>query len=255
MSASQGWVGLVGDYLLDPRSWTEPGGLGERLVEHVWLSGLSVALAVLLTVPVALLLGHAGRGGGLAVVLGNLGRAVPVLALIALLFLLPAPLGPRDASVVVALTLFAVPPLLTNTYVGVRQVDRGVVEAARGMGMSAAQVLLRVELPLALPLVLTGLRLAALQTVATASVAGMVAGPGLGRIVTEGFTTDAPSRYVGAALVIAALALAVEGLLVLLQRAADRVGRARRRGPGGGAADDGEDLQDAGVASLGFTTS
>ncbi|GAB7192737.1 hypothetical protein NUM3379_34460 [Kineococcus sp. NUM-3379] len=233
MSAGQGWVGSVSGYLLDPASWSGPAGLGVRLQEHVVLSGVSVLLAAVLTLPLAVVLGHAGRGGGLAVALGNVGRAVPVLALVALLFMLPAPLGPGNLSVVLALTLFALPPLLTNAYVGVRGVDRAAVEAARGMGMSGAQVLLRVEVPLAMPLILTGVRLAALQTVATASVAGMVAGPGLGRIVSEGFVTYEPSRYLGAALLIAALALAVEGLLGLVQHLVERRRRGGRRTPPG----------------------
>ena len=253
MSAGQGWVGSVAGYLLDPASWSGPAGLGERLQEHVVLSGVAVLLAAVLTLPPALVLGHVGRGGGLAVALGNVGRAVPVLALVALLFMLPAPLGPGNVSVVLALTLFALPPLLTNAYVGVRGVDPAVVEAARGMGMSAAQVLLRVEVPLAMPLILTGVRLAALQTVATASVAGMVAGPGLGRIVSEGFVTYQPSRYLGAALLIALLALAVEGLLGLLQRAVERRRRGSGRTPPRGAGAEPGTPGTGGVGAMGFT--
>ncbi|GAA4974251.1 ABC transporter permease [Kineococcus glutinatus] len=248
-AAQQGWVQLVADYLSDPASWQGEGGLWQRLVEHVVLSGVAVAVAVVVAVPLGVLLGHTGRGGGLAVAVGNVGRAVPILALIALLFMLPAPFGPGDVSVVVALALFALPPLLTNTHTGMREVDRATVEAARGMGMSARQLVLRVELPLAVPLLLTGVRLAALQTVATASVAGLVAGPGLGRIVSEGFVTYTPSRYLGAALLIAVLALAVEGVLVLLQRSLDRVGRARRGSRRRAGAPPAED----GVAALGFT--
>ena len=251
----QGWLGLVTGYLFAPDSWRGPNGLGARLVEHIGLSALAVGLAVVLVVPLAVVLGHLGRGGGIAVALGNVGRAVPILALIAIFFLLPAPLGPTNASVVAALTLFSIPPLLVNTYVGMRGVDRGTVEAARGMGMNARQLVFRVELPLATPLLFTGLRLAALQTIATASVAGIVGGPGLGRIVSEGFTVQAPSRYLTGALLIAGLALVVELLLALLQRRADparrsRPSRRRAAGPGGGepAVDDG-----AGPAPAGAT--
>ncbi|MFB9377502.1 ABC transporter permease [Kineococcus gynurae] len=223
------WITLVTSYLGDPASWRGPNGLGLRLGEHVGLSLLAIVLAVVVTVPVAILLGHVGKGGGLAIALGNIGRAVPVLALIALFFLLPAPLGANDVSVVLALALFSVPPLLINTYVGMRGVDAATVDAARGMGMSARQLVTRVEVPLAAPLIFTGIRLAALQTIATASVAGIVGGPGLGRIVSEGFTVQDPSRYLSGALLIAVLALAAEALLALLQRRADPARRSRGR--------------------------
>ena len=124
----------------------------------------------------------------LAVQIGNIGRAVPTLAILVILVLAPRPpFGLSVTSALVAFTLFAIPPIITNTYVGMREVDRGAVEAARGMGMTAWQVLSRVELPLATPLLMTGVRLAAVQLVATVAIAAIAAFGGLGRIVTRGY--------------------------------------------------------------------
>ena len=125
-------------------------------------------------------LGHIGRGGVLAVNVTNIGRAVPTFAVLTLLALAPAPFGLNTTSTLTALVLFALPPILTNTYVGMREVDPGAVDAARGMGMSGWQVTRRVELPLAVPLLMAGVRLAAMQVVATATIAALVAGGGLG---------------------------------------------------------------------------
>lgn len=150
-----------------------------RLAEHLWLSALCLALSCLIALPVALWLGHLGKGGALAVNLSNMGRAVPTFAVLVLLTL--SPLGRHgDWPTVIALVLFAVPPLLTNAYLGMREADRDVVEAARGMGMSGPQLLLRVEIPLAYPLIMTGLRSATVQVVATATLAALAGrrGPG-----------------------------------------------------------------------------
>jgi osmoprotectant transport system permease protein len=137
-------------------------------------------------------------------------------------------LGVTDRSVVLALVLFAVPPILTNAYVGVRDVDPETVEAAKGMGMSGFQQLRRVELPLAIPLVMNGIRLAAVQIVATTTIAALVAGPGLGRIINEGFQTQNHPELEAGALLVVVLALIVEGLFAWLQRRVDPVRRAHR---------------------------
>jgi osmoprotectant transport system permease protein len=151
--------------------------------------------------------------------IGNVGRAVPTLAVLVLLALAPPPFGNDDLSVVTSLVLFAVPPVLTNTYVGVREVDRAAVDAARGMGMSGWQVLRSVELPLAAPLVVQGLRLAGVQVIATATIAALAGGGGLGRLITEGFNRQDQPQLIAGAVLVAALALVVEGLFELLQRA------------------------------------
>ncbi|WTQ59182.1 ABC transporter permease [Streptomyces sp. NBC_00158] len=205
------------DWLADGANWSGEAGVWHRLGEHVYVSGIALAVACVLALPAGLWLGHLGKGGALAVNLSNAGRAVPVFAVLALFMVSPL----RSAGYVptiAALVLFAVPPLLTNAYVGMREVDRSVVEAARGMGMSGGQLFLRVELPLARPLVMTGLRSAAVQVVATATIAAMVGQGGLGRIITAGFNTYNTPQVVAGAVLVALLALVVEGVLVAADR-------------------------------------
>ncbi|MFJ8588644.1 ABC transporter permease [Streptomyces sp. NPDC093595] len=208
------------DWLTTGANWQGESGVWHRLGEHVWFSGVCLLISCLVALPLALWLGHIGKGGALAVNLSNVGRAVPTLAVLVLLTL--TPLGRHgDLPVIVALVLFAVPPLLTNAYLGMREVDRAVVEAARGMGMSGGQLFRKVELPLAYPMVLTGLRSATVQVIATATLAAMAGQGGLGRIITAGFNTYNTAQVVAGALIVGGLALAVEGLLVLADRAFD----------------------------------
>lgn len=213
-------------WLADPANWQGPDGVATRLVEHLQLTVASVAIACLIAIPIALWLGHIGKGGTLAINVSNVGRAVPTFAVLVLLFL--TPLGLSVWSTIIALVLFAIPPILTNTYVGMREVDRDVVDAARGMGMAGTQLLGKVELPLAVPLLMNGVRLAAVQVVATATIAALVAGGGLGRIITNGFGRQDLPQIVAGAILVAALALAVEALMEWLQRRLDPLRRARR---------------------------
>lgn len=210
------WLGDVIAWFGDSAHWHGPDGVLVRLGQHVAISAVSVAVACALALPVALWLGHLGRGGALAVNVSNVGRAVPTFAALVLLAL--TSLGFGTTSTVVALVLFAIPPVLTNAYVGMREVDRDVVEAARGMGYGEWRLLREVELPLALPLVVTGIRLCAVQVVATATIAALVAGPGLGRIITAGYGLQDQAQVVAGALLVAALALLTELALGLLQR-------------------------------------
>ena len=186
-----------------------------RLSEHLLLTVTSLLIAMAVAIPLASWLGHIGRGGALAVNLTNIGRAVPTFAVLALLGVAIGsvklgPYGRAGLPTLIALVLFALPPLVTNTYVGVREVDRDLVEAARGMGMSGGEVFRRVELPLALPLVLTGVRLALVQVWATATIAALVAGPGLGRIIVSGFAFQDQSEVLAGALLVAVMALVLE---------------------------------------------
>ncbi|MGI5356624.1 ABC transporter permease [Streptomyces sp. CA-252508] len=214
-------------WLTTGANWQGESGVLHRLAEHLWFSGVCLAVSCLVALPLALWLGHIGRGGALAVNISNAGRAVPTLAVLVLLTL--TPLGRQGAlPTIIALVLFAVPPLLTNAYVGMREVDRSVVEAARGMGMSGGQVFARVELPLAYPMVMTGLRSATVQVIATATLAAMAGEGGLGRIITAGFNRNDTAQVVAGALVVGALALLAEGLLVAVGRAFDPM-RATRR--------------------------
>jgi osmoprotectant transport system permease protein len=223
-----GWVGDVIAWFGDPAHWQGPDGIPVRTFEHVWLSVAAVLIACVVAVPIGLWLGHFGKGGVIAVQVSNIGRAVPTYAALVLLALAPPPFGLNITSTLTALVLFALPPLLTNTYVGMREVDRGAVDAALGMGMNGWQLLRRVELPLATPLIMTGIRLAAVQVVATATIAALVAGPGLGAIITNGFGRQDLPQLIAGALLVAVLALLVEVLMAVLERV---VTPARHRRP------------------------
>ncbi|MES9526031.1 ABC transporter permease [Streptomyces capoamus] len=215
------------DWLTDPAHWSGDDGIRHRLLQHLALTVVCLLLSCVIALPVALVLGHLGKGGALAVNLSNVGRAVPTFAVLVLLLL--TPVGDwGEGPTVVALVLFAVPPLLTNAYVGVREVDRSVVQAARGMGMTGRQVLFHVELPLSLPLVLTGVRIAAVQLVATATIAALAGGGGLGRIITAGFNLASTPQVVAGALLVAVFALLVEGVFEAVERLAPRRARGGR---------------------------
>lgn len=195
-------------WLADPANWTGSAGIPVRTAQHLVITVASIAVAAAIAFPVALWLGHIGRGGALAINISNVGRATPTFAVLILLAIGPLGIGIR--STIVALVLFAVPPLLTNAYVGMREVDPEMVEAARGMGMTEWQILWQVELPSALPLVMTGVRLATVQVIATATLAAVVGGGGLGRIITAGFAQRDQAMVVGGAVIVALLAIAAE---------------------------------------------
>lgn len=213
------------DWLADPAHWSGDNGVWHRLLQHLLLTVVCLVLSCLIALPVALVLGHLGRGGALAVNISNVGRAVPTFAVLVLLLLTPVG-NWGEGPTVVALVLFAVPPLLTNAYVGMCEVDRGVVQAARGMGMTGRQLMFHVELPLSLPLLMNGVRIAAVQLVATATIAALAGGGGLGRIITAGFNLASTPQVVAGALLVAVFALLVEGGFEI----AERLGPAWARG-------------------------
>jgi len=223
------------DFLRDPASWSGADGLGVQLTQQLLLTVTALALACAIGLPLALWLGHLGRGGVLAVNVSNVGRAVPTFAVLVLLSVGPVgtavlgPYGRAGLATLVALVLFAMPPIISNAYVGMREVDREVVEAATGMGMRGRELFSQVELPLAAPLVMTGVRLALVQVWATASIAALVAGPGLGNTITLGFENQDVARVLGGAILVAGVALLLEGLLALAERWLDPVRRARSR--------------------------
>jgi osmoprotectant transport system permease protein len=209
-------VNAFGDafvYLNDPYNWTRPNGILDLLREHLTISVVAVLAAMLVALPLGIWLGTSGRGGGTIVVISNVSRAVPTLALLTLFAVSPIGFGARATTI--ALAVFAFPPILTNTYVGFRGVDADVREAARAMGMRRRQVIAKVDFPLALPLVMTGIRTAAVQVVATAGLAALVAGGGLGRLVQLGFGQQNYGLMIAGAVLIAGLALLTELLLVL----------------------------------------
>ena len=210
-------------------TWSDPqSGPLQRLQEHLVYTGWALLVALAVGLPLGIVLGHLGRGGTLAINLSNTGRAIPTLGVVILFAV--SPIGAGTLGIALALALFALPPVLTNAYVGMREVDREAVEAARGMGMSTAQLVRGVELPLALPLIAAGVRSATLQVLATAVLAAAVGGGGLGRFLIDGLgSQDYPQLQAGA-LLVAGLAFVVELLLGLLQRAVDPVARATRSG-------------------------
>ncbi len=188
--------------------------IAAKTLEHLVLSGAAIGVALAIAVPLGVLLGHAHRGAFLAINVGNVGRALPSLALIA--FGLPI-FGISFTNVLVALVVLAIPPMLLNTYVAIDGVDADAVGAARGMGMTEGQIVRRVELPLALPLIFAGVRIAAVFVVATATIAAIAGGGGLGDIIVN----QASYRLrgvVGASMCVIVLALAVSAALAALQR-------------------------------------
>jgi osmoprotectant transport system permease protein len=214
------------EWLTTSAHWTGADGAGARVVEHLQLSGEAVLLAGIVALPIGIVLGHLGRGGTLAVNVANAGRAVPTLAVLVLLVLA---MGLGDRPVVYALALFAAPPMLTNAYLGMREVDEDVKDAARGTGLSRWQSIRRIEVPLALPLIAAGVRTATVQVVATATIAAIVGSGGLGRFVVDGFQTHDQGQLIGGAILVALLAVLIELALGLGERA---LTPGRRQGPG-----------------------
>ena len=194
------------------------GGLAQVLEftwEHIKISFAAIGVACAIAIPIGLVLGHAGKGELLAISISNVGRAVPSLALIAFFV---AYIGVGFTNVMLALVLLAIPPILTNTYVGVRQVDREVIDAGKGMGLTALQVIRRIELPLALSSIFGGIRTSAVNVVATATIAPLAGVLTLGDYILSANVYGADGRLAGAMLV-AVLALAVELLFAAMQRA------------------------------------
>ncbi len=208
-------------WLNDPLNWTNPGtGILALLGQHLQITALAVLLACLVAWPLGLGLGHYGRGGGLVVLVSNVTLAIPTIALLSILPLISY-IGIGTTGVVLALAVFAFPPLLANAYTGLREVDPEVRDAARGMGLSGWQMLWRVELPLAVPYLAAGFRTAAVQVVATATLAALVAGGGLGEIIASGFGLNLSvggGQVLAGGFLVALLALTVEGVLALVER-------------------------------------
>jgi osmoprotectant transport system permease protein len=212
----------VARWFADPAHYRGSDAVQARLLEHLELSGLAVLVGVLVALPVGLWLGHTGRLGFFAVNVANVGRALPSLALLALALPIAFALGLGLGfwPTLFALIPLAIPPILTNAYVAVRSVDRDVTEAARGMGVSEPGILRSIELPLALPLVLAGIRTASVNVVATATLGALVAGGGLGRYIVDGLGLQEYDRLFAGALLVALLAIAVEVAFATFERAA-----------------------------------
>lgn len=224
----------VAEWLADPANWEGTFGVPNRLQEHVVMSAVSVAVAAAIALPLGMWIGHRRRHEFLVVSVANMGRAIPSFGLL-LLFAtmfgvgLGAPASLRPAALF-ALVLLAIPPIVTNAYVGIQQVDADTLEAARGMGLSEREVLFRIELPLAAPLIMAGLRTAAVQVVATATLAAVIAGGGLGRFIVDGFAARDLVQVFAGALLVAVLAIVTELSFELVERAVTPRTSSRRRG-------------------------
>jgi osmoprotectant transport system permease protein len=217
-------------FFTDPANWQGGRGIPWRMAEHLFLSALAIAVAVGIGLPVGLYIGHTGRGAGLAISLANIGRAVPSYAILVMVLpvsLALAPvigytpsLGLNFLPIIVAMTLLAIPPILVNAYAGLRSVDRDLIEAGRGMGLRESEILRRLEVPIASPIIIGGIRTATLQVIATLTIGAILSGGGLGRFIFDGLSQGLVGRasiYAGAILVTL-LAVGVDLILALVQR-------------------------------------
>lgn len=223
-------------FLTDGANWSGSDGIALRLWEHVQISLMAVGIALLIALPIGLVIGHARKGEFVASSIGNIGRALPSFGVLGLVFpftllYLPGSIG--FAATLIALVLLAIPPIVINTYVGVQAVDGDTLEAARGMGMGWKQVLLVLEIPLALPLIIAGVRNAAVAVVATATLGAVVAWGGLGRFIVDGFAVRDNGKILAGAFLVATLAVVTELGMGALERALSPKGlKARSYLPG-----------------------
>jgi osmoprotectant transport system permease protein len=226
------------DYLSTADHWSGPRGLTHGIAEHLRVSVFAVLIAALFALPPALFLGHIRRGGVAANALVNVGRAVPSFAIVSLLF--PISLAFHFQlgflPTLIAMMFLGIPPMFTNTYAGIVGVDHSITDAARGVGMRPRQVLWRAEVPSALPLILTGVRIAAVQIIATATLGALVGFGGLGRFIVEGLTNRSDrGELLAGAVLVAALAVLIDIVLGGVQRAVTpwtrQSGRRVRTGP------------------------
>lgn len=203
------------DWLTAPAQWSGPDSVPTRVGEHLWYTILALVVAIVLALPAGLYTGHTGRGGFLAASLANFARALPTIGL---LVIIVQGMGIGLIPPLIVLVALAIPPILINTYEGIRNVDAELKDAARGVGMTGREVLFRVELPAAMPLILLGMRTAAIQIVATATVAAYVGLGGLGRFIFDGLSRQDYQALAGGTVFAVLLALVVSLVFMLLRR-------------------------------------
>ncbi|MEU4190329.1 ABC transporter permease [Kribbella sp. NPDC026611] len=203
-------------YLTDSFNWSGNEGIWARIVQHLWYTFAALGLSAVIALPIGLRIGHTRRGAFLAINLGNAARALPSLGLLMIAVLLTNQIG--FLPVLIALVALGVPPILASTYAGLSGVDAATIDAARGMGMTGREILTKVEIPIGLPLIISGLRSATLQIVSTATIAALVSLGGLGRYVVDGLKLrDFPQMFSGA-LLVALLALLLDAVFALIGR-------------------------------------
>ncbi len=220
------FVDATGGWLTDPANWQGPGGIPNRLAEHLALSAAALLIAAVVALPVGLYVGHARRGQGVSVGLATTGRAIPSFALMGLILPITQAIDPANGFTIyptlLAMAFLAIPPILVNTLTGIGEVDAELVEAARGMGFTEGQLLRGVEVPLALPVILGGVRSATVQVIATTTLGAILAYGGLGRYIIDGIAQSDDGQLYGGVVLVAALAVLSEGLLALAQRLVER---------------------------------
>jgi osmoprotectant transport system permease protein len=211
-------------WLTNADNWAGPNGIPVRLLEHVQLSLVVMVIAIAIALPAGLYIGHSGRGATVAVGLANIGRAVPTFAMMGILLPFTQAIDPANGfglyPTVLAMIILAIPPILVNAYTGVAEVDRDLVEAARGMGFRGSQILRGVEIPVALPVILGGIRSASVQVIATTTLGAILGIGGLGRFIVDGIAQNDDGQLYGGVVLVAGLAMLSEIVLSQFQRIA-----------------------------------
>jgi osmoprotectant transport system permease protein len=219
-------------WLTDPAHWQGGDGIPTRLLQHVELSVAALLIAGAIALPAGLLVGHGRRGAGASIGLATIGRSIPSFALMGLILPITQGFDPQNGFTIyptlLAMAILAVPPILVNALTGIREVDPDLVEAARGMGFTEGQVLRRIEIPLALPVIVGGIRSATVQVIATTTLGSILAFGGLGRYIVDGIAQSDDGQLYGGVVLVAGLALLGEGSLALVQRLATQRGRGMR---------------------------
>ena len=209
------FLSFAWNWLKSPAQWHGADGIPIRILQHLGYSGLSLLVAAAIALPLGAAIGHSGRGSFVIVSLANVWRAIPTLGLLVLMVIL---LGFSVLAWLIPLVVLAIPPILVNAYEGVAGVDPGLKDAARGMGMTQWQQLRKVEVPVALPLIMLGLRTGAIFVVATATIAAEIGLGGLGRYIIDGLATENYGEVAGGAALVVVLALLVQLIFVGLRR-------------------------------------
>jgi len=212
----------VAAWFANSDTWSGPDAIPIRLLEHLGISAASLLIAGAIAIPIGLAIGHTGRGATFAINLANLGRAIPSLAAIGIVVPFTQALDPELGfslyPTIIGMVVLAIPPMLVNAYTGIAEVDRDLVESARGMGLRERDILRGVEIPVAMPVLFVGIRSAAVQVIATATLGAIYAFGGLGRYIVDGVAQNDNGKLFGGVILVAILALGAEASLSILQR-------------------------------------
>jgi len=215
-------IGTTIAWLTDPANWQGPDGIPTRVLAHILVSGTALLIALLIGLPIGLIVGHTRKGAAVAINVANIGRALPTLAVITIVLpvtvVIDNQLGFKVYPTLIALVILGLPPIIVNTYTGISSVDPDLIEAARGMGLTERRVLTRVEIPVSIPVISGGVRAAATQIVATATLGAIFGGVGLGRFLVEGIAQNDNGMIFGGVTLVALLCVATEGLFTWIQR-------------------------------------